>query len=123
MRRLAAVLLVAASACRGHGGGASCGQVAASFMAIARGEVARATLDDGTRRAVGDQLPAMRDALAKSCSDGGWSATVRDCLARAADHAAIQVCEQQLTDTQRQALDRAARGESAPAGETNPTPP
>jgi hypothetical protein len=33
-------------------------------------------------------------------------------MATAANHAAFQACEQQLTDDQRKALDRAALGES-----------
>jgi hypothetical protein len=35
-------------------------------------------------------------------------------MVAAPDHAALQACEQQLTDDQRKALDRAARGEPSP---------
>ena len=120
MRRLAAVLLVL-GACHGHGqGGASCRQVATAFLTIARSDASHATLDDGTRRALDEQLPAMRDALANACSDGGWSAAVRDCMAKAGDHAALQTCEEQLTDAQRRALHDAASG---PGGMTKPHGP
>lgn len=123
MLRPAAVLVMLAGlaglgglgACRGHaGGGAPCGKVAGRFLQIAREDAAQATLDAATRRAVDEQLPAMRDALAKACSDGEWPAPVRDCMARAADHVALEACEAQLADPQRQALDRAARGETNP---------
>lgn len=120
MRRLAALLLVL-GACHGRGhGGASCGQVGANFLSIARNDASHAKLDDATRRALDEQLPAMRDALANSCKDGGWSAAVRDCMAQAGDHAALQACEQQLTDAQRRALDDAA---NVPGGMTKPHGP
>jgi hypothetical protein len=89
----------------------SCGQVAGQFYAIANEELATATVDPATRRAVVDQLPAMRDALVVACDEGKWSDAVRSCMAAAKDHVALQACEQQLTDDQRHALDRAARGE------------
>jgi hypothetical protein len=114
MRRLAVVLLVL-GACHGRAGNAPpCGTVAGRFFMLARDEASKATLDPETRRALGDQLPAMRDALAKACSDGGWSADVRACMVGADSHLALQACEQQLTDAQRRALDHAARGEESP---------
>jgi hypothetical protein len=92
----------------------SCGQVAGQFYTIATDDLAKATVDPATRRAVVDQLPAMRDALVVACDDGKWSAAARTCMATAKDHVALQACEQQLTDDQRRALDRAARGEPTP---------
>jgi hypothetical protein len=68
------------------------------------------SIDDATRRAVEDQLPAMRDSLAQTCADGRWSAAVRTCLVAARDHVGFEACEQQLTDEQRRDLDRANRG-------------
>ena len=109
-RLLVSVVLVCG--CRGGGGGASCGQVGAAFQAIAGDEVAAANIDDATRRGVADQIPAMRDALVAVCKDGGWTAQVRDCMAKAADHVALQACEAGLTDDQRRAIDKATRGES-----------
>ena len=35
---------------------------------------------------------------------------MRDCMARATTYLAFQVCQQQLTDDQRRALDKAAHG-------------
>src|SRR5690242_17376955 len=104
MRRLALALMFA---CRAKVGDVPCGTVAGRFFTIAQGDLAKATVDPATRRAVADQLPAMRDSLAQACSDGGWSAAVRDCMAKATDHVTLQTCEQQLTDDQRATLDRA----------------
>ena len=55
----------------------------------------------------------MRDALAIASKDGEWSPAVRSCMVKATDHVAFAACEQQLTDSQRAALDRAARGDTA----------
>ena len=109
---LHALVVVVAGGCRGGAAGASCGQVGATFQAIAGAEVAVAKIDDATRRAVADQIPAMRDALVAVCKDGAWTAQVRDCMAKAPDHAALQACEAGLTDDQRRAIDKATRGDS-----------
>ncbi len=92
---------------------APCGTVAARLFTIATDDLGKATVEAATRRAVADQLPAMRDALTQLCTDGHWSAAARNCMANASDHAAFQTCQQQLTDDQRKALDRGARGETA----------
>jgi hypothetical protein len=109
LRRALLVLLVA---CRGGSGDAAppCSAAAARFLDIARRDLATAGVDDATSRAVRDQLPAMRDALAAACTDGNWSAALRKCLVRANDHGDFETCEQQLTDEQRRDLDRATRG-------------
>ena len=114
MVRIAIVVLFVA--CRGTGGDAAppCGAVAAKFVDIAKYELASARPDDATQRAVSDQLPAMRDALAQACADGKWSAETRKCLVRANDHVGFESCEQQLTDGQRGDLDRASRGTLSP---------
>lgn len=104
------MLALIAAACRGKADAPPCGTVAGQFFRLANEDLAKATVDDQARRAVIEQLPAMRDALAIACSDGAWSAAVRTCMAAATDHAAFQACEQQLTDDQRKALDRAALG-------------
>jgi hypothetical protein len=114
-----AALGLAGAACRGQASDPAppCSAVAARFLDIARtdlGQAGQATgqvgLDPATRRAVEDQLPAMRDSLAQACSDGRWSAAVRTCLVAAHDHVGFEACEQQLTDDQRRDLDRANRG-------------
>jgi len=69
-------------------------------------------VDPATRLQVVDQLPAMRDAISQQCKDRGWAPQVRDCLVQAADHAAFEACEQQLTADQRAALARATHGET-----------
>lgn len=107
MRRLV-VLVLFAAACRAKPDAAPCGTVAGQFFQLANRDLGSAAVDDKMRRAVGDQLPAMRDQLALACTEGAWSATVRTCMANAQDHSAFQACEQQLTDDQRKALDRAA---------------
>ena len=114
MRRFALVVLVIAlAACPGKASdGPPCATVAGRFFTLAHAELDRAHVDDPVRRAVSDQLPAMRDALAQICSDGTWSASVRDCMVRAEDRTALEACERQLTDDQRAALDRSTRGET-----------
>jgi hypothetical protein len=109
---LAAVAALVLGGCRGGGrdSGPPCSAVAARFLDIARHDLDQAKVDDATRRAVADQLPAMRDSLAQACTDGAWSAAVRGCLVAARDHVGFEACEQQLTDEQRRDLDRANRG-------------
>jgi hypothetical protein len=112
MRRLAVVVALACAACsRKPKDVASCGTVASRLFTIARDELAKATVDATTRRAVSDQLPAMRDALTQACTDDAWPVQARNCMANAADHLAFQTCQQQLTDDQRHRLDRASRGQ------------
>jgi hypothetical protein len=109
-----------AVACAGCRGGSAddappCGAVATRFLDLATHDLAQAKIDEPARRAVVDQLPAMRDALAQACVDGRWRPAVRTCLVQATDHVAFEACERQLTDEQRRDLDRANRGSSAPA--------
>jgi hypothetical protein len=110
---LAAVAALAVASCRKNSDAApSCGAVASSFLAIAEEDLARATVDEASRRAVRAQLPAMRDSLATACTDSQWSERVRRCLHAAADHVGFEICQQELTESQRRALDRAARRET-----------
>jgi hypothetical protein len=107
------VALLALGACgRKAADDAPCGTVGARVFTLATDDLAKATVDPSTRRAVADQLPAMRDALVAACTDGAWPAAARNCMAKATDHTAFQACQQQLTDAQRQGLDRASRGET-----------
>jgi hypothetical protein len=80
------------------------------MFTLAREDLGSAAVDPATRRAVGDQLPAMRDSLTQICTDGKWSTQVRNCMVNAADHVALQACQRELTDEQRRALEVAARG-------------
>ncbi len=107
-----AIVLVVVAGCARVKDGASCGEAAGRFFKLASEDLASATADDTTRRQVRDQLPAMRDALDLACKDGKWARPVRDCIATATDHAAIEGCERSLTDLQKAALDRSARGET-----------
>ena len=101
------LLVLALVACRtGGGDGPPCSAVGGSFFTIARGELEHAQVDDQIRRAVTEQLPAMRDALAQLCTDGAWVRAARECMVHAADHAGLQACEAQLTADQRAALDQ-----------------
>jgi hypothetical protein len=93
---------------------APCATVASRMFTLARADLGSASVDPATRRAVADQLPAMRDSLTQICTDGKWSTQVRNCMVNAPDHVALQACQQQLTDEQRRALDLAARGETIP---------
>jgi hypothetical protein len=112
MRRVVLALLVVC-ACRGKATeGAPCSGVANRLFLIAQEDLAKATVDAKTRRAVLDQLPAMRDALNQHCTDGAWSAAVRDCLVAARDRTAFEACEAQLTDAQRRALETVTDGET-----------
>jgi len=119
---LVILLALAASACkRGAPAEPPCAAVGAKFLALAKDALATSRLaagtdaaaDDALRRAVLDQLPAMRDSLVAACTDSKWSGAVRACLVEASDHVAFEACEQQLTDEQRRALDHAASGERA----------
>jgi hypothetical protein len=107
-------LVVLVAACRGGAGdaGPPCGAVAAKFFELAKLDLTGAKVDEPTARTVTAQLPAMRDALAQTCTEGKWSAAVRTCLVHANDHGGLETCEQQLTDEQRRDLDRASRGTS-----------
>jgi hypothetical protein len=103
-------LVAALSGCKRNPDAPPCGAVGATFFALSKDALARATLDSDRdmRRAVEDQLPAMRDSIVHACTESKWSAGVRKCLVQAKDHVAFQACEQQLTDAQRQALDHSA---------------
>lgn len=111
----AAGLALAATGCKRKAGAPPCGAVGATFFALTMDGLTHATLDGDRdlRRAVEDQLPAMRDSIVHACTESKWSAAVRTCLVEAKDHVAFQACEQQLTDAQRQALDRSGTAEDA----------
>ena len=116
MIRLLALALIITAGCKGASDGPPCGAVAASFSRIANADLARASnaskLDEPTRRAVLDQIPAMRDSLLHACTETRWSREARTCLVAAADHVAFQSCQAQLTEAQRAALDRSALGKT-----------
>lgn len=90
--------------------GTPCTAVATRVFALAEADLGSATVAPATRSLVEAQLPAMRDALARACREGGWSPSVRECMVQAPDHAAFQACAQNLTDDQRRAIDQTARG-------------
>jgi len=58
-----AICLANLAACSGKKDEASCGAVATRLFTLAREDLGSAKVDPATRRAVEDQLPAMRDAL------------------------------------------------------------
>jgi hypothetical protein len=108
LRVLISVVALVTIACKRDPDAAPpCGAVGAKLLVIARAELeaSRGTYDDATRRAVLDQLAAMRDALVHACTDTGWSDAVRRCLVDAPDHLAFEACQRQLTDPQRHALE------------------
>lgn len=109
---LAAVAALMAGCRRDPDAAPPCGAVAAHFLYLAGEDLARADVDEAGRRAVRAQLPAMRDSLAAACAASQWTEQVRRCLHAAVDHAAFETCQQGLTEAQRRALDRAARGEA-----------
>jgi len=116
IRRLAFAALLLASACKRGGDAApACGAVGARFYMLVRADLDKTPLDPARARALEDQLPAMRDALVASCTEGKWSPEVRTCLTGAGDHVTFEACEQHLTDDQRKLLERSARGEDAAA--------
>ena len=116
MLRLITLPLLLLVACKGNADGPPCGAVAAGFSRIANADLERAIvankLDEATRRAVLDQIPAMRDSLLHTCTETRWSREVRTCLADAPDHVTFQSCQAQLTEPQRAALDRSALGKT-----------
>lgn len=98
------LLLLAIAGCHRGGDGASCGQVGQQFQNLALNEISTPHVDVVTRDQIYDQLPALRDSLVAFCKDDAWSAQVRDCMAKAETHVALQACEAQLTDDQRKSL-------------------
>ena len=115
MRALLMATLIAglASGChRKSADNAPCATVASRMFTLAQEDLGSATVDPATRRAVADQLPAMRDSLSQICTTGKWSTQVRNCMVNAPDHVALEACQQQLTDEQRRALDLSSRGET-----------
>lgn len=108
----AIAIVVAVGACGGKKDEASCKAVATRLFTLAHEDLGSATVDPATRRAVADQLPAMRDALTQICTDGKWSTQVRNCMVSAGDHLALQACQQHLTDEQRRALDQVTTDET-----------
>jgi hypothetical protein len=120
VHRAGLVLVFAAAAslvagCKRKADAPPCGAVGATFFALTMDGLTHATVDGDhdLRRAVEDQLPAMRDAIVHACTETQWSSAVRTCLVEAKDHVAFQTCEQQLTDAQRQALDHSGAAEAA----------
>ena len=109
-------LLLLAACKRDPNAAPPCGAVGAKLFVLARNDLERdnAKYDEASRRLVLDQLPAMRDSLVNACTDTKWSDAVRRCLVAATDHLAFEACQQQLTDAQRQALERSARSKTSP---------
>lgn len=118
MRSSIVLVLLLVAACRRDPDAAPpCGAVGAKLIVLARADTDRdfaATKDEATRRLVLDQLPAMRDSLVNACTDTKWSDAVRRCLVDATDHLAFEACQHQLTDAQRQALERSAKPKTSP---------
>ena len=98
--------MLALAACRGNSATPACEAVGAKFVAIAKFELETAKVDAGTRRNIGDQLPAMRDSLVNACKDSKWEPAVRTCLVNAIDHVAFENCQRDLTPVQRDRLER-----------------
>jgi len=109
-------LLLAVACKRDPNAAPPCGAVGARLFVLARADLDRdqARYDEASRRLVLDQLPAMRDSLVNACTDTKWSDAVRRCLVDAVDHLAFEACQQQLTDSQRQALERSAKPKASP---------
>jgi hypothetical protein len=112
MRSLVVVVALLTAGCGSKKDDATCGAVGTRMFALVREDLAKATVEPATRRAVADQLPAMRDSLTHACTDGKWSTQVRNCMVSAGDHVALQACQEHLTAEQRRALDRAGAGET-----------
>jgi len=100
--RLALVLLAACKPAPDPG--APCSTVATRFVHVAERQLGSGS--DAVRSAARAQLPALHAHLTAVCTDGKWSAAVRDCMVRADDQTAQLDCERQMTDEQRAALDR-----------------
>jgi hypothetical protein len=111
---LIAILLVACK--RDPNAAPPCGAVGAKLYVLARKDLEqdKAKYDEASRRLVLDQLPAMRDSLVNACIDTKWSDAVRRCLVDATDHLVFEACQLQLTDAQRQTLERSARPKTSP---------
>lgn len=115
LRAVAALALVSALAGCGKGKGpATCEAAGARFLELAKQQLAGAEkggdVDPETRGAVEGHLPAIRDALVRSCRENGWSEEVRACFANAAGDAAIRACYQAMPAEQRALLEKSSAG-------------
>jgi hypothetical protein len=110
---LVIAVAVVIAGCGSRDGAPPCGAVAGHFLLLATHDIDAAKVDAETRRAVREQLPAMRDALDHACADDAWSGAVRTCLFEAPDSRAFQACETQLTEAQRRELDRLEAGRTS----------
>lgn len=115
LRAVAALALVSALAACGKGkGDATCEAAGARFLELAKHQLAGAEkagdVDPKTRGAVEGHLPAIRDAMVRSCRENGWSEEVRACFAGAGDDAAIRACYQAMPAEQRALLEKSSAG-------------
>jgi hypothetical protein len=102
-------LVLALAACRSKSGAPPCEAVGAKFVALAKLDLDKTTLDEDTRHNITNQLPAMRDSLVNACKDSSWEPAVRTCLVEALDHTAFEACQRDLTAPQRDRLERGAK--------------
>ena len=122
MRRCSLVvafaLVAALTGCKKKAAGeASCAQVGARFLELARDDLARQdqeaaaqarTVDKQIHDGVVNLIAPMRDSLVRACQDDRWSADARACYQAATNQNAFVACDAKLTAEQRQLREQAA---------------
>jgi hypothetical protein len=120
--RFSAFLLTMALAALGCGkgkakDGASCDEVGARFLAVAKQQLDSAQkageVDARTRTRVENHVPAIRDAMVRACKENGWDAPTRSCFAAADDDGKMKACYQAMAPEQRALLEKSAAGKLA----------
>ena len=105
----AAALAFAACGKRAHDG-ATCEEVGARFVDLARRqlEAAREAGDVGAdaHGAVASHVPAMRDTMVRACKEGSWSADTRGCFAKAESDTQMTTCYASMPADQRAKLEK-----------------
>lgn len=119
MLLLAGALALAVTACnKGKAkDGASCDEVGARFLAVAKLQLDTAEkageVDARTRTRVENHVPAIRDAMVRACKENGWDGATRSCFAAADDDGKMKACYQAMSPEQRALLEKSAAGKLA----------
>jgi hypothetical protein len=110
-RLLVVVTTLALAACGSKSrDGASCDEVGARFVDLAKRQLDEAEktggLDTKTHASVASHVPAMRDAMVRHCKEGGWSAETRGCFAKVTTDSQMNDCYASMPADQRAKLEQ-----------------
>ena len=110
-RLLVVVTALALAACGSKSrDGASCDEVGARFLDLAKRQLDEAEkaggVDKATHASVASHVPAMRDAMVRHCEEGDWSAETRGCFAKAMTDTQMNDCYASMPADQRAKLEK-----------------